>query len=56
MWREDGHVLRRALEFEGERLKMTWKKERMKAVSCREDALYRLKWIAGVNQIATGLR
>ena len=64
--REDGHVLRRALHFEVEgqrkkaRVKRTWKKqvveESVKVGLRREDALWRLKWSVGVNQIAVGLR
>ena len=64
--REDGHVLRRALDFEAKgqkkkgRLKRTWKKqveeENMKVGLRREDALYHSKWSVGVNQIAACLR
>ena len=64
--REDGDVLRGALDFEAEgqrkkeRLKRTWKKhveeESMKVSLRREDAIYRSKWCIVVNQIATGLR
>ena len=64
--REDGHVLRRALDIEVEgqrkkgRPKRTWKKlaqeESVKIGLRREDALCRSKWIVGVNQIAAGLR
>ena len=64
--REDGHVLRRALEFEVEghrkkwRPKRTWKKqveEESVKVSLRmEDSLSGSKWSAGVNQIVAGLR
>ena len=64
--REDGHVLRRALDFEVEgqqkkwRLKRTWKKqvveESVKVGLRREDALYRSMWSVDVNQIAAGLR
>ena len=64
--REDGHVLRRALDFEVEgknkkgRLKMTWKKqveeESAKAGWRREDALCRSRWSVFVNKIAAGLR
>ena len=64
--REDGHVLRRALdlEFVGQmkkgRLKRTWKKqieeESVKVGLIREDALCRSKWSVGVIQIAAGLR
>ena len=61
--REDGHVLRRALDFEVEgqrkngRLKQTWKKqvggESVKVDLRREDALCQSNQI---NQIAAGLR
>ena len=63
---EDGHVLRRALDFEVEgrrkkwRPKRTWKKqveeESVKIGMRREDVLYRSLWSVGVNQIAVGLR
>ena len=64
--REDGHILRRALNFEFEcqrkkgRLKRTWKKHveegSVKAGLRREDALCRSKWSVGVKKIAAGLR
>ena len=64
--REDGHVLRRVLDFELEcqrkkgRPKRTWKKqveEESEMVGLRrEDVLCRSKWSVGVNQIAAGLR
>ena len=64
--REDGHVLRRALDFEVEgqrkkgRLKRTWKrqveKESVKVGLRREDALFRSRWSVSVDQIAAGLR
>ena len=64
--REDGHVLRRALdiEVEGQRKKRmlywTWKKqieeESMKVGLRRKDALCRSMWSVGVNLIAAGLR
>ena len=64
--REDGHVLRRALDFEVEgqmkkgRLKRTWKKqvddESVNVGLRTEDALCRSKWCVGLNQIAAGLR
>ena len=64
--REDGHVSRRALDFELEgqrkkgRLLWTWKRqveeENVKIGLRREDALYLSKWSVGVNQIAAGLR
>ena len=45
---------------ENGRPKKTWKRqvkeESMKIDLSMEDALYRSKWIAGVNLIATGLR
>ena len=63
---EDGHVMRRALEFEAcgqrkkGRLRRTWRKqigvESMKVGLSREDTLCRSKWSVGVNQIATRLR
>ena len=64
--REDGHVLRRALDFDVEsqrkkgRLKRTWKKqveeESVKVGLIRKDALCCSKLSAGVNKIAAGLR
>ena len=64
--REDGHVLRRALDFEVEgqrkkwKLNRTWKRqveeESMKVGLRREDALCRSKWSVGVNKIASGRR
>ena len=64
--RENGHILRRALDFEVEgqrkkgRLKRTWKKqveeESVKVGLRREDALCQSKWSVGVNQIASCLR
>ena len=64
--REDGHILRRALDIEVEgqrkkgRSKRTWKMyveiESVMVGLRREDALCRSMWIVGVNQIATGLR
>ena len=66
LWREDDHVLRRALYFEvhGQRkkgrLKGTWKRqvevESVKVGLRREDALCQSKLIVGVNVIAAGLR
>ena len=63
--REDGHVLRMALDVEVDvqrkkgRLKRTWKKqveeESMKVGLRREDTLCGSKWSVGVNQIAAGL-
>ena len=64
--KEDGYVLRRALDFEveGQMKKripqMSWRKqveeEIVKVGLRREDALCRTKWSVGVNQIAVGLR
>ena len=64
--REDGHILRLALDFEVEeqwkkrRLKRTWKKqvdeESMKVGLRRKDALCRLMLSVLVNKIAVGLR
>ena len=64
--REDGHVLRGALDFdvEGqskkERPKSTWKKqveeESVKIGFRIENALYLSMWSVGINQIAGGLR
>ena len=64
--REDGHVLRRALDFEvegqrkKERLMKTWKKqaeeESVKVGLRREDVLCCSKWSVCVNKIAAGLR
>ena len=66
LWSEDGHVLRRELDFKAEgqrkngRLKRTWKKqveeESVKVGLRMEDALCRSKWSVGVNPIAAGLR
>ena len=64
--KKDGHVLRRALDFEIEgqrkkrRLKRTWRKqgeeEGVKVGLRREDALFRSMWSIGINQTAAGLR
>ena len=64
--REDGHVLRRELDFEVEgqrkkgRPRRTWRKqvgeESVKVGLRRKDALCRSKWSADVNQISAGLR
>ena len=64
--REDGHVLRRALDFEVEgqrkkrRQKRMWKKQieekSMKVSLRRKDTLCRSKWSVVVNKIAAGLR
>ena len=61
MRREDGNVLRRALDFEVEgqrkkrRPKRTWKKQvgekSVKGGLRREDAYCGSKWSVGVNQI-----
>ena len=66
MRREDGHVLRKELDLEGEsqskkgRPKRTWKKqveeESMKVGLRREDTLCRQKLSVGISQIAAGLR
>ena len=66
LMREDGHVLRRALDFEVEgqrekgRQKRTWKKqveeESIKVGLRRKDALCHSKWSVSVNKIAAGLR
>ena len=64
--REDGHVLRRALDFEVEShikkgsLKRTWKKQveedSVNIALRREYTLYRWKWIVVINEISAGLR
>ena len=64
--RDDGHVLRRALDFELEcpwkngRLKRTWKKhvedENVNVGLRKVDALCQSKWSVGVNLIAAWLR
>ena len=64
--REDGHVLRRALDFVVEsqrkkgRPKRMWKKqveeESMKVGVRGKDALCRSKWSVGANKITVGLR
>ena len=64
--REDGRVLRRALDFEvvghrkKGRLKRTWKnqveEESVKVCLRREDVLYWSMWSVGVNKIAAGLK
>ena len=63
---EDGHVLRRVLNFEVEgqrtkgRLNRTWKRqveeESVKVSLLRDDALCRSKWSVSANQIAAGLK
>ena len=64
--REDGHILRRTLDFEVEgqgkkgRLRRPWKEqaeeEGGKIGLSREDAPFQSKWSVGVYQIAAGLR
>ena len=64
--REDGHVLRRALDLEVEgqrwkgRPKRTWKRhfeeESVKVGLRREDVLCRSQWSVGINKIDAGLR
>ena len=64
--REDGYILRRALDFEVEgqrkkvRPKSTWKKqveeESMKVGLRRKDALCCVWWSVGANKVAAGLR
>ena len=63
---EDGHVLRRTLDFKvgGKRRKgrqkRTWKKQvedvGVKVGLRREDVLCQLKWSVGINQITAGMR
>ena len=62
--KEDGHVLRKALDLAVEsqrkkgRPKRTWMKQvngGMKSGLCMEDPLFRSKLIVGINQIATRL-
>ena len=64
--REDGHVLKMALDFWDEvqrmkgRLRRTWRKqveeESVRVSLRREDALCQSRWSVGVNQIAAGWR
>ena len=64
--REDGHFLRRALDFEvegqrkkgrpGRTCKRLVEEECVKVGLRRKDALCRSKWCVGVNKIAAGLR
>ena len=64
--REDGHILRRALDFEVEgqrkkgRPKWTWKRqvgeESAKVGLRRDDALCHSEWSVGVKMIVDGLR
>ena len=64
--RQDGHILKKALDFEvegrrkKERPKRTWKKqveeESVKIFLRRDDALCRSEWSVGINYIAAGLR
>ena len=66
LWREDGHVLWRALYFEVEvqrkkgSPKRTWKElveeESVKIGLGRDNALCRSRWSVGVNHIAAVLR
>ena len=62
LWRDDGHVLRKAMEFEvkGKRKreppKKTWKmpvdKESESVGLEKEDAMNRVRWKVGVREIA----
>ena len=54
--REDSHILRRLLEFEGQRRrqKKTWKRQ-VEGCLCNKDELFKLKEIVAVNRIATEL-
>ena len=64
--REDGHILRRVLDFEVKcqgkkgRLRRTWKmqveEESMKVCLSNKSALCQTKWVVGVIQIAPRLR
>ena len=64
--REDGHILRRALDYEveGQRKKARPKRmckkqveeESMKVGLRRKDALCRSNWSVSINKIAAGLR
>ena len=64
--REDGHVLKMALDLEVEGQRKKWRQkrtrkrqdeeERVKVGLRREDALCRSKWIVDINQIVAGLR
>ena len=64
--REDGHIIRRVLDFEVEsqwkkgRPKRTWKLqvegESVKFGLRRKDANCHSKWSVGINKIAAGLR
>ena len=66
LMREDGHVLRRTLDFEVEgqrkkgRPKRTWKRqveeEHVKVGFRMRDALCRSRWSVGVYKVAVGLR
>ena len=63
--REDGHVLRRALDFEVNGQSTTWRLKRRlnkqveeeSVTKClrREDERFRTKWCVGAKQIAAGL-
>ena len=64
--REDGHILRRASDFEVEGQSMKWRitrtckkqveEESMKIGLSREDVLFLLMWFVGINHIAVRLR
>ena len=59
LWREDGHMLRKALDFEVEgqpKRKRQVEEESIKAGLRREDALCCSRWSVSVNKIAAGLR
>ena len=59
--REDGHVLRSALDFEVEGQRRKGRKEQVEEDSVkvgfrREDVFCRSGWCVGINKIAAGLR
>ena len=64
--REDGHVLRRALDFEVDGQRKNWRSKRMwkklveeESVNIglrRKDALCKSQWSVGVNEFAVWLR
>ena len=61
--RDDGHLLRKALEFEGQEEARTTKEdvedtseESKSVVSKKEDALNRARWRVGVREIAVRVR
>ena len=66
MRRDDGHVLRKAMEFEVKskskrgRPKKTWKKQAKKEIKSvgleMEDTLNRTRWRVGVREIAVRVR